>query len=293
MYELIRISEKCYYIESPAKIGLIKLTDSEICLIDSGSDKDAAKKALKIIDENGWTLKAVYNTHSHADHIGGNRLIQSRTGCDIFAPGIECDFTNHPILESAFLYGGFPPKELNHKFLLAEESVAKPLSEDVMPEGLEIIPLKGHSFDMVGFKSSDGVVYLADALSSSQTLDKYGIGFIYDVGEYLKTLQMIKEMEAQYFIPSHAEPCKDIGELAQYNIDKVYEIANNIIKICAEPCSFEQILKQIFNEYSLKMSFEQYALVGSALKSYLSWLKGEEKLETEIRDNMIFWKSLK
>lgn len=293
MYELIQVSQNCYYIESPAKIGLVKISDNEVCLIDSGSDKDAAKKALRHIEENGWTLKTVYNTHSHADHIGGNRFLQARTGCEIYAPGIECDFTNHPILESAFLYGAFPLNELRHKFLLAEESVAKPLEKAELPEGMEIIKLAGHSFDMVGFKTADGVVYIADSLSSKQTLDKYGIGFIYDVEEYLKTLQMIKNIEADFFIPSHAEPCRDISELVQYNIKKVYEIADVITEICSEPCAFEEILKKIFDRYSLRMSDEQYVLIGSALKSYLSWLKKENKIETDISDNMLLWKTRK
>ena len=47
MYELIQITDKCYYIESPAKIGLVKTGESEVCLIDSGNDKDAGKKLLK------------------------------------------------------------------------------------------------------------------------------------------------------------------------------------------------------------------------------------------------------
>ena len=45
MYELIQIPDtNCYYIQSPAKIGLVKLDDSRVCLIDSGSDKDAGRK---------------------------------------------------------------------------------------------------------------------------------------------------------------------------------------------------------------------------------------------------------
>ena len=73
MYELIQISEQSYYIQSPAKIGLVKLNDTEVCLIDSGNDKDAGRRVRKILDTNGWTLKAIYNTHSNADHIGGNK----------------------------------------------------------------------------------------------------------------------------------------------------------------------------------------------------------------------------
>ena len=106
MYELVNVKGNSFYIESPAKIGLYKISDTEVCLIDSGNNKDTGKKIKRILDENGWTLKAIYNTHSNADHIGGNKFLQDRTGCKIYAPGIECDFTNHTVLEPAFLYGG-------------------------------------------------------------------------------------------------------------------------------------------------------------------------------------------
>ncbi|MCH5149123.1 MAG: MBL fold metallo-hydrolase, partial [Spirochaetales bacterium] len=139
MYELIQVSDSSYYIQSPAKIGLVKLTDTEVCLIDSGNDKDAGRKVRQILDANGWKLKAIYNTHSNADHIGGNKYLQGQTGCKIYAPGIDCDFTRHPILEPAFLYGGYPCKDLRHKFLLAQESDAEYLTQDVLPNGMEII----------------------------------------------------------------------------------------------------------------------------------------------------------
>ncbi len=70
MYELIRAGERTYYIDCPVKIGLFLLDKSHACLIDGGSGKDAAKKALKILDAQGWQLSCVINTHSHGDHIG-------------------------------------------------------------------------------------------------------------------------------------------------------------------------------------------------------------------------------
>ena len=210
MYELIQISEQSYYIQSPAKIGLVKLNDTEVCLIDSGNDKDAGRRVRKILDTNGWTLKAIYNTHSNADHIGGNKYLQAQTGCRVYAPGIECDFTRHPILEPAFLYGGYPCKDLRHKFLLAQESGAEELTEAALPEGFEIIQLPGHFFDMVGFRTPDDVVYLADCLSSRETLEKYRIGFIYDIAAYLETLEMVKTLEAKIFVPAHA-PAGPLG----------------------------------------------------------------------------------
>ncbi len=291
MYELIQISEHCYYIQSPAKIGLVRQSDTDVCLIDSGNDKEAGRKVRQILDKNGWHLTAIYNTHSNADHIGGNQYLQKQTGCKIYAPGIENDFTRHPVLEPSFLYGGYPPKNLRHKFLLAQDSDSEELTEAKLPEGFSIIPLPGHYFDMVGFRTADDVVYLADCLSSKETLDKYQIGFIYDVRAYLDTLEKVKNMQARLFVPAHAEATESICELAQYNIDKVQEIASHIIELCRQPLCFEQLLKKLFDDYELAMSFEQYVLVGSTIRSYLAWLLDEGKISLAVSENMLLWHS--
>ena len=290
MYELNHITGGSYYIQSPSKMGLVKLGDTDVCLIDSGNDKDAGRKVRQLLDANGWHLTAIYNTHSNADHIGGNRYLQGQTKCKIYAQGIECDITRHPVLEPAFLYGGFPPKDLRHKFLMAQESDAKELTPGVLPEGFALLQLPGHFFHMVGFRSPDDVVYLADCLSSRETLDKYQIGFIYDVAAYLDTLEKVKTMQAAAFVPAHAEVTEDIAPLAQYNIDKVLEIADHMVELCAEPVIFEELLKKLFDDYGLTLTFEQYVLVGSTVKSYLAWLKDTGRLTAFFEDNRLLWR---
>lgn len=289
MYELHQVGENSFYIESPARIGLYRINETEVCLIDSGSDKDAGRKVRQILEKNGWKLSAIYNTHSNADHIGGNKYLQAQTGCKIYAPGIECDFTNHPILEPAFLYGGYPPEELHHKFIMAQESNAELLTADKLPDGMELIALPGHYFDMVGFRTKDDVLYLADCLSGKETLDKYQIGFIYDVQAYLNTLEKVNEMKAAIFVPAHVAPATDIADLVQYNINKVREIEEKILEICQEPYCFEQILQKLFQNYGLVMNFQQYVLVGSTVRSYLSWMKEQGKLKAEFVDSMLLW----
>ncbi|MBQ6318057.1 MAG: MBL fold metallo-hydrolase [Oscillospiraceae bacterium] len=289
MYELIQVSERDYYIQSPAKIGLVRLNDSDVCLIDSGNDKDAGRKLRQILDANKWHLTAIYNTHSNADHIGGNQYLQRQTGCRVYAPGIDCAFTRRPILEPSFLYGGFPPKELRHKFLMAQESDARELTQDVLPDGFALIPLPGHFFDMVGFRTPDDTVYLADCLSSRETLEKYRIGFIYDVAAYLKTLETVKSLQAKQFVPSHAPACSEIASLAQHNMDQVLEIAERIVGICAEPLCFEAVLQRLFSDYGLDMNFEQYVLVGSTVRSYLAWLRDTGRLQVLFENSMLLW----
>lgn len=292
MYELIQIAENSYYIKSPAQIGLVRLNDRDVCLIDSGSDKEAGRKVRQILEANHWRLTAIYNTHSNADHIGGNQYLQGQTGCRIYAPGMECVFTRHPVLEPSFLYGGYPPKDLRHKFLMAKESAAEYLTRESLPEGFEIIPLPGHFFDMVGFRTADGVAYLADCLSSRETLDKYRIGFVYDVGAYLSTLEKVKGLSAKKFVPAHAAACDEIEPLAQYNIDQVHAVAERIVELCGAPLCFESVLQRLFSEYGLTMNFEQYALVGSTVRSYLAWLKDTGRLSARFENNLLLWERI-
>ena len=292
MFELNQVAARTYYIQSPAKIGLFRLSERDVCLIDSGNDKDAGRNVRQLLDANGWRLTAIYNTHANADHIGGNRYLQAQTGCRIYAPGIDCAITRSPILEPAFLYGGFPCRDLRHKFLLAQESDARELTPAALPEGFEILPLPGHFFDMVGFRTPDDVVFLADCLSSRETLEKYQIGFLYDVASYLKTLEAVKSMQAAVFVPSHAAACTQIAPLAQLNIDKVLEIAERIVALCREPLCFEEILQRLFTAYALTMNFEQYVLVGSTVRSYLAWLRDAGRLDFLFDGGRMLWRSV-
>lgn len=292
MYELKQLGPQSYYIESPAKIGIYKQNDTDIYLIDSGNDKEAGKKVLKIATQNNWRIKAIINTHSNADHIGGNHYIQEQTGCPIFAKGVETAFTNYPILEPSFLYGGYPCKELRGKFLLAKASQAKDISHDDFPEDLEIIPLPGHFFDMIGVRTPDNTVFLADCICSKNTLEKYQISFIYDVAQYLDTLDRVEEMQGNVFVPAHAEVSGNIRELVELNRNKIYEIAETLLDICGKQAETEYILQQIFNRYNLTMTIEQYVLVGSTIRSYLAWLKDNEKIIFTIRDNKLLWESI-
>ncbi len=289
MYELIQVGKQSYYINCPAKIGVYRANDSEVYLIDSGNDKDTGRRVRKVLDENGWSLKGIINTHSNADHIGGNGYLQQQTGCKIFANGIEAAFTKYPILEPSFLYGGFPSKDLHHKFLLATKSDAVDILDPEFPKELEVISLPGHFFNMIGIRTPDNIVFLADCISSQSILEKYHIAFIYDIAEFLKTLDKVEKMKAVLFVPAHAEATKDVKELVLFNRNKVWEIADNILLLCESPILFEVILKKIFDKYDLIMNFEQYVLVGSTVRSYLSWLKDAGRVSVLFEDNQLLW----
>lgn len=286
--ELVSVGEKTYYIKNVTNIGVYKINENDVCLIDSGNDKEAGKKILKIINEQGWNVKYIINTHSNADHIGGNKLIQDRTNCIILANNVEKAFTEFPILESSFLYGGYPFKDIRNKFLLAKESVVT-LLDNNLPDGLEYFSLKGHFFDMIGIKTSDNVYFLADSLFSEETITKYHLFYIYDVKEFLNTLDYLETLEGDVFIPSHCAETDNISSLIKINKSKVNEIIDIICNACKNGITFEQLLKYIFDKFNLVMNANQYVLVGSTIRSYLSYLLDENKLCYEFKNNEMLW----
>jgi glyoxylase-like metal-dependent hydrolase (beta-lactamase superfamily II) len=292
MYEVIQVGKNTFYIESPAKMGIYKLNESEICLIDSGNDKDAGKKVEKILAERGWTLKFILNTHSNADHVGGNALLQQRLGAPAYTSGIEACFNRYPILEPSFLYGGYPCKELRNKFLMAQPSEAQELSMAHLPEGMETIPLGGHYFGMIGFKTPDGVWFLADCMMGENIIQKYHASFIYDVAVYLATLDKVEQLEGNWFIPAHAPACEDIHPLAAVNRSKVLEIIDFIKTLCQQPTAAEEVIKSVFDEYQLNMDWDQYVLVGSTVRSYLTYLLDKHELKAAFKDNRLVWSAV-
>ena len=288
MYELKALGQSSYYIDCPSKIGIIK-KDSHVILIDCGSSKDSAKKTLKAITAEGWTVKSVIITHSHADHIGGVKYLADNTGCKVYAKGTECDFTRHTYLEGTYIWGGFPHRDLRSHFFLAPPCEVEPI-EEFSEEGVSIIDLPGHSFDQIGVKAPDGTVFVADALASETTLEKYGVSFLYDVKSYLETLHKLKSLDGKVFLPSHNEPQTSIVTLADRNIEKTLEICESIVKLLDIPLTFDELLKGIFDKYSLALSTGQYSLVGSTIRSYISYLGDEGRIEPEINDNLMKWK---
>ncbi len=289
MYELIEVGSKTYYIDCPAKMGIYKINDTDICMIDSGNDKNAAKKALKIIEQKDWSLKTIINTHSHADHIGGNAFLKERTGCTIYAPMEDACFVTYPHLEPSMLYGGYPLKELRSKFLQAPPSVCLPLTEEVLPSGLEMQHIDGHTLSMVAIKTDDDIWFMADCVSSEAILEKYHISVLYDVGAHIESLNRVGELKAKLFIPSHAEPTEDMSHLVGLNLAKICEIVDTLKKICQNPRAFEDILKETFDRYGLTMDINQHVLVGSTLRSYLAYMHNTDMLDYSFKDNKMYW----
>jgi hydroxyacylglutathione hydrolase len=77
-------------------VRIAALSDNYIWLVhdpDSGEtmvvDPAEADPVLAEADKRGWTISAIWNTHWHPDHTGGNAAIKQATGAPVIAPAAE------------------------------------------------------------------------------------------------------------------------------------------------------------------------------------------------------------
>jgi len=300
---LEQVGPSTYLIPGATNCG-IYVQDGKSFLIDSGNDKEAGRQMYKLIQGQGWKLESIICTHSNADHIGGNAFLQRKTGCMIAATSKEACFIEHPDLEPALLYGGFPPPAMRNKFLMAKPSeVTQIIPYNTQYEAIPIhgtqltaIPLPGHFLQMIGIRTPDNVYFLADSLFSRRIIDKYHFFFLYDIQAHFRTLEFLAVLGEDgaeknpdqssaekagtgtprpLFIPSHAEPLRNIGELAEANRSKICEIIATIqscIGVRGDYLSLSELLNCVCDRYGISMNANQYGLVGSCLRSYISYL---------------------
>src|SRR5712692_7393783 len=164
--QTIQLADHTWAIQGGANIGVIA-HEGRCLIIDSGMDKDAGRDILNSVKKLGLTPTALLVTHAHADHFGGAHYLVRQTGLKVYATRVEASVMAGPILEPLYLFSGAqPPRELQHKFLLA-----KPCLADVILAGnertvgefpVEVIPLPGHSTEQVGVAFGD-TFFVGDA----------------------------------------------------------------------------------------------------------------------------------
>ena len=280
MYQRIPLTARCSYLEGATHIGLIRLKAGETVAIDGGDSPAAAQALLGCLRESGERLTAVYNTHTHADHVGGNATLQRATGCAVFVPGAEVAVARTPALNAALLYGGCPGPHQRHPYFLAEPSDAAPLTDAALPEGVEAVPLPGHSPCMTAYRC-DGVIFLGDALLAEETLKKCPVSFVWDVAAYRRSLAQVMTLEADWFLPAHAPAMRDVKALAQFHLDCADAVEERILSLCAEPVGFDALLAALMKSYGLHPGANRWLLTASTLRSYLSTLIEDKRLTAD------------
>lgn len=287
---LNRLGENTFYINGVTNIGVYRY-GGKCCIIDAGLDKSVADTVLGLISENGMKLEKVFLTHSHADHAGGCAYLKQQTGCEVFAPGVCAQLVRYPFLIPTTLYGGYPNAKMRSKFITPEPCDCAEITQSDLPAGLSFVNIDGHDFEQLAFKTDDGVWFVGDAVSDKETLNKYRISFLQNVGAHLDSLELLKTLEGNVFVPSHGVPVNEVNTLCEENIANVYDVSKIIKKICADGITVDGLIERLLDEFNIRLYIMQYELVGATARSYLSYLAERKEIEYVFDGNKLMWKT--
>lgn len=289
---LTLIQGRTYYLPGPVNIGVYLYPDGGAAVIDTGLDDESGRRVLKALREaDALPLRTIINTHSHADHCGGNAFLQKRTEAVTWAAPLEAAVIENPYLEPFYLSGGDPFPALKNKFVMAKPSrVDRRLgSENPELAPLQVVPLPGHAPEQIGVLTPDGVLFCADAFFPCTILDKYYLPYFAQVRTALNTFEKLAAFQAAYYLPCHGELATDPTPVLAKNRARLLAVGEHILTLLGEPRSREDLVALIATEKGMVLSPDQYYLSSAAVAGHLAYLAEEGLVRHYFSAGRLLW----
>lgn len=301
-----------FVIPGVTNVGVI--TDSkksEIYLIDTGRTEEQGLQMFEVLQKKfpEYKIKAIINTHAHADHTGADALIQKKTGCEIYLSAAERGILENPFIQSCVLWGGFSPKEFHNSLYmpaLVEHTKLIDFSKTIRigaPDGstykMNFMELPGHYFGDTGvlITAANGqkILFAGDAISNRAELGKYWIQFMIQPDKCAETLTKICGIKNLIWcIPSHGKFIKDdLNETAELCTIAIYSTRQSILNALKKgPLSTEKLIQEVARQHNISMGLGQYNLVSATIRSHLSALREKKMIKMKVVENAVIWESV-
>ena len=298
--DLIQLTPHTYHLRAGSNAGLV-VQDGRALLVDTGLDRDAARRILKHVASLNVELAAVIVTHAHADHFGGAGEVKKRTGAPVLAPAFEAAVVENPVLEPVYLFAGAQPlRELQGKFILAPgcevDGLLQPGRQVIHGFEVDILPAPGHAHNqmMVALPEA-GVCFAADAFFSPAVLDKYGVPFYVDVDQALETLAGLPALPYGIFAQGHGDayPQADLAAVVATNRERILHIRQLALAAVEEPQEASQVLKFVADELGVAITQPAiYYLTRTTIHACLNSLRQSGRVDLKLVDNRLLWTAI-
>ena len=295
------IKGNTYYIKGGTNTGIYKFKDGSVLLIDPGLLGMRPKKIINLLEENNLKLKYIINTHEHGDHFeGGIVLLESNPDIKVFSSEEAKVFIENPNFAADYSMGGKANEFLNLKLFneknkrIKVDEVIKEGSLELNGEQFEIIKLSGHTEGSIGILTSDKVLFVGDLFVASYMLSKFNLLLLYNVKEYLNSIEKIKDIDFEYMVIGHGKEIiskKAIDEVVKNHKESVFKYINQVMELLEDRITMDNILKNILNNNDLSCNYKEYHYYRSTIVSIMSYLIDLKKVDYEIKNGEILYYS--
>jgi glyoxylase-like metal-dependent hydrolase (beta-lactamase superfamily II) len=196
--------------------------DENPVLIDTGyvSDLDITERMITSLGVNIDDVHQIISTHCHCDHIGGNRIIQERSGCDIILHRIGKYFIDAKDDWSTW-WAYYDQKA---DFFSCTHALEDGDVIIIGPHEFQVIYTPGHSADgIVLYNPKEKVLLSSDTLWQNDlpviTIRIEGSRALFSLKE---SLEKIESLDVDQVYPGHGKPFtrfKDAVSLCKDKID--------------------------------------------------------------------------
>jgi hypothetical protein len=77
------------------------------------------------------------------------------------------------------------------------------------------------------------------------------------------------------------------ARLVEANRATILEVGERILELCTEASTTETLVARLAADFGLELNHTQYVLLGSTLRSYLSWLADRGLVTSRLEENRL------
>lgn len=301
--KLINIKGNTYYIKGGTNTGVIRLDNNNCLIIDPGRYGVKQIKMVELLEENNMVIKYIINTHEHGDHYEGcSNLKKLNNNIQILSSPEAKIFIDNPNKFADYTVGGKANKFLKFKEYSEESHATK--VDDIIEEGkivlnnrkFEIIKLSGHTEGSIGVLTDDKILFVGDLFVGSQMLKKFDLLLLYDVKEYLNSVNKIKSIDFEYMVLGHDKEIHskiDSQVVINNHISAVNNYVNQVKDLLKSPMTIDNILKNIIINNNLSCNYIEYHYFRSSIVSIISYLCDLDQIDYNIELGEVLYYSKK
>lgn len=297
--KLIHVKGNTYYIRGGTNTGVYICKDKEVLIVDPGLPGFRVKSIIKLFKDNNIKLKWIMITHEHNDHYGAIHQLKNEYNEAItMATESSKIYVENQKLFSTYIMGGNSNKFLDDK--LRNRIDGNVYIEHLLKEGIfsigdetiEVINLSGHTQGSIGIYTKDKVLFVGDALIGHEVLNKFDLLFLFNIEEYLETLNKLKSLDFEYIVLSHGKEIlnrKSAIECIDKHEEIVYKYLNQIRKLLKKCSTIEQTLKYIITNNNLSCNYKEYHFFKSTIISMISYLINLDEIDYVIDNGELLY----